>query len=88
MNSSDIIDVLCLVFPNGQTLFTEKASLEEVKRLTTNWKETNPGSAEKWRDCLGGFIFMRMLREDYQRIPATNCSAAITADRPTQGDHP
>lgn len=78
---SDIINVVCVVLPDGTVFWFELGEFEPEKVIAA-WKERLP--AEKRRryesdGVTGGFVLTRMLLDDYKSIPATSQGAAVFA---------
>lgn len=75
----DVIDVVCLALPDGTTLWYEPGD-GRPDELIAAWKQQLPAEKRQlYESCgvLGGFVILRMLRQDYQSIPATSHSHAI-----------
>lgn len=69
------IPVICIALPDGTTLWADNANQEYVQDCIKAWKERlSPETLRKYEESgvLGGFIELRMLPEDFKRIPATN----------------
>lgn len=81
----DTIDVIVLVFPDGSTYWQEQTAnftMATAQKLAMAWREQLPADHRaRMHDgkCMGGAVHCRMLREDYDAIPATNRSAALAA---------
>jgi hypothetical protein len=77
----DVINVTCLVFPDGSTYWYPTDDYR-ADRLIDKWKATlsvEQRRAYHDKGCLGGVVRLRMLRKDYQSIPATSQSEALFA---------
>lgn len=81
--ATEAIDVAVFVFPDGTTFWTERTpgfDGRAIGAVMDAWRATlEPGRREQFlaANVCGGCVFMRMLAEDYRRIPATSTSAAI-----------
>lgn len=82
----ETINVICIVTPDGQVFYREMQDGDNTphvaQKIWRAWENSVPASRHDVyaaADVLGGVIAMRMLREDYQKIPATSQSAAIFA---------
>lgn len=67
---ADVAKVLCLVFPDGTTLFVPSG--EDYRLLLDTWRSGQSADAETTRTfgaCGGGLVMMTMLREDYNALP-------------------
>lgn len=67
---ADVSKVLCLVFPDGTTLFVPSG--EDYRLLLDTWRSTQSHDADALRTyakCGGGLVMMTMLREDYNALP-------------------
>lgn len=76
----ETIDVLCCVTPAGQVVYTTDDA--DARRVGRNWRAgltVEQRAQHEAAHTMGGFVQIRMLREDYERIPATNESARLTA---------
>lgn len=81
----DVIDVFCLVFPDGTTFFSEfqRGMPLNVDRYVEAWKAQQPADLQQRRtaaEVTGGVVIMRMLRSEYLRIPATSLSCSLAAE--------
>jgi hypothetical protein len=77
----EIVEVLCFNFPDGTTYWAERLNLD-AEAVVRAWKDRlTPEQRERYIDsgAHGGFVVVRMPREDYKLIPATNASAALFA---------
>jgi hypothetical protein len=79
----EAIDVICIVFPDGVTYFTpaEGFKPDTAPRIMDAWKaQLSPERRQRYIDAgaMGGFLWMHMLKADYDRIPATTLSHALT----------
>lgn len=74
----DVIEVVCFCFPNGDVFHAEATDSLDPKRAIDNWKAMHAEHAKDER-LRGGFVHLLMRRDDYQRLPATNNSAAVFA---------
>lgn len=77
----DVLDVCCLVFPDGRTYWFEtKGNEGHVEQAIFSWKAGLSPEKRNAYEAAGvscGAVFVRMLRGDFQQIPATNWSAEI-----------
>lgn len=73
----DLIDVVCAVLPDGGTFWFElnPEDLGCGSRLIKAWVEENPQYKES--NCTTGFVQIRMPREVYKGIPATQESYSM-----------
>lgn len=77
MAAPEIVEVLCFNFPDGSTYWAERANVDPGA-VVNAWKDrVAPQDRERYSHAQGGFVVVRMPREDYQRIPATNQSHAL-----------
>lgn len=79
----ETIDVLCFVFPDGSTFFlpTETFNQHDPQKVMDAWKaELSPERRQRYEEAqvMGGFVWMHMLKEDYDRLPATSMSCRIS----------
>ena len=73
-----IIDVVCFVFPTGETYWTDDT--ENTKQVVNNFKDANPDVDEC---CTMGMVQVRMPEDVYSSIPATQFSYELS--KPTGG---
>lgn len=78
----ETIDVLCFVFPDGSTYFMPADNPDGVHahRVMAVWKEgLSPETRKTYEDAqlMGGFVWMHMLKADYDKLPATQLSYDI-----------
>ena len=77
----EIIEVLCFNFPDGSTYWAERLNLD-ADGVVRAWKDhLTPEQRTKYIEsgAHGGFVVVRMPREDYRGIPATSQSHALFA---------
>lgn len=79
----ETIDVLCFIFPDGATMLlpTEEFNQHDPHQVMATWKaQLSPERREKYEkaNVMGGFVWMHMLREEYDKLPATSLAYAIT----------
>jgi hypothetical protein len=81
----ETVSVLCLAMPDGSAFWIEEGA-HDVGQAIANWKaRLSPEKRAVYDQAgvCGGFVRLRMLREDYLSIPATSASAALFAPRVT-----
>lgn len=67
----EYLQVVCLITPDGQSLYFEAAMGEDyAKDVLASWRKQNPRFENT--ECTSGMVTIRMLREDYSNIAATN----------------
>lgn len=65
LDTDTFVDVLCCVFPDGTTRWTE-ADLDKARAQVSNWQEEN---ANTWTvGCTMGFVQIRMPKEIFDRV--------------------
>lgn len=88
MAADAVIEVTVVVFPDGSTMHAEGfLGGHALQALRDAWwdqvanRDNTQTNRQRYADwsITGGVVFVRMLRSDYQDIPATNQSAALTA---------
>jgi hypothetical protein len=76
---NETIEVCCLLFPDATSLWFPVGD-HDAGKLIEAWKERlSPELRRQYHDsaCLGAVAHLRMLRRDYNSIPATSQSAAL-----------
>lgn len=76
MNNSNVIEVSCIALPDGQTMWIKSATPDYIRECMKAWKEGLPKEKLELYEQAGvgvGVVMVRMLEEDYNKIPATNC---------------
>lgn len=68
-----IIDVICFVFPTGETYWTD--DIENTKKVASNFMARNPDIGES---CTIGMVQVRMSEDVYKNIPATHFSYELS----------
>jgi|GEM_PF-6917964 len=77
LRMNDVIEVLCMVFPDGTTLWIDDTN-NARQRVIDAWQAWRARLSDDIRarydvaKVLGGFVLCRMLREDFQAIAANN----------------
>ncbi len=69
------IDVLHIAFPDGTSLWSDRVSSEYASQCVASWKAGMPADKLARYEAAGalcGAVVLRMLRSEYERIPATN----------------
>ena len=71
-NNGKTIDVLCCITPEGQLVYAwDRESAEQV---TKDWRESLTDKERKAHDearTTGGFVQIRMLRSDWDKLELT-----------------
>lgn len=65
-----VVDVACIVLPDGQTIWVEDPNVELVESYIRGWREALPQFLkDRYEDAKVnlGVVHIRMLREDYLR---------------------
>lgn len=72
------INVAVIAYPDGSTVHIKDATAEQIRKANKGWWSARAGPQfERYRDVIGGVVFIRMPESDYEAIPATNHPAIL-----------
>lgn len=76
----ELIDVTCIVLPDGGALHFEGHDADRARNVWSAWSQSLAEARRaELHDTMGGCVLMRMLRQDYMNIQATSQTAPIFA---------
>jgi hypothetical protein len=72
MKMQPTMTVVCLVFPTGETFFSDKCDAQSISGYIDEWRARNPDKGKELdaAGACGGVVIVRMRPEDYYALPA------------------
>lgn len=83
----ETIEILACITPGGDFLLAHNT--ETIENVSRNWwtSRTDEQKAQhKAAGTFGGYVRIRMLKSEYDAIPCTNESYALSRDPPREGE--
>lgn len=78
-----LINVTVIIFPDGTVIFVGDPNHNKLSTICDNWKKLHP-EYENNGTGPATFVDIKLLRKDYENIPATNESYDLCKDLPTK----